>query len=123
MQATLKQNQPDFKFLFFSAALIILAAVLFVALAQSHGARRHGWNAVDVRSCLNDQGPLQVWENPFNGRRANLCQLDEQTFGLQIIIQDGAGTWNEITAFVKNKLTRLDQVMQYLRNGGYQLLR
>ena len=92
------------------------------AVVQSeHAVIKHGFSAVDVRQCLDKKGALQIWVNPETGRRANLCKLDNQTFGLQIV-QQRDGIWREVTSFIKDKMTRIDQVMQYLRNCGYRPL-
>jgi hypothetical protein len=109
-------------------ALIILAALIFLAVtmpplvldfSQSHGIPKHGNAAEAVRQCLNDKGVLQVWKNQTTGRKAYVCQLDPTTFGIQVnhIVE---GKWKELTSFIKDKMTRLDQVEKYLRNCGYQ---
>lgn len=98
--------------------IFITAIALAVGYAISHAVERHPGDAEQVRNCLNDKGTLQVWMNPETGRVANVCQIDPTLFGIQIIqkAQDG---WDELTAFVKHKMSRCDQVMQYLRNTGY----
>jgi len=78
--------------------------------------------AEQVRQCLNQNGTLQVWMNPDTGRLANVCQVGPSLFGIQIIQKAKEG-WDEITGFTKPKMKRLEQVMQYLRNTGYILLR
>ena len=93
-----------------------------VSYAASHGQAKHGDSATAVRNCLSDKGALQIWVNPTTGRRVQICEVAPQTFGLQIL-EEKDGTWQEVTTFIKSKMTRLDQVLQYLRNCGYEPMR
>ena len=86
--------------------------------STSHGAVKHRIGSVSVHDALAHSFPLLEWENPTTGRRARVCQVGT-VFGIQII-ELHAGQWVEVTAFVKSKLTRLEQVQKYLRNTGYQ---
>jgi hypothetical protein len=61
---------------------------------------------------------MQTWFNPQTQRRGLICQLDSETFGVQILFKED-GMWNELTSFVKDKLSRLSQVEQYMENAGY----
>lgn len=109
----------------FWGALFLIAALAFGGLLlithqqdiSLHALERHGNEAVMVKQCLDQNGPLQIWQQP-NGRVAKVCQLDNGQYG--ILIEDANG--NNITAFVKNKSRTLQQVMQYLRNKGAQLI-
>lgn len=116
--------------------LLLLIAVLFLAvmspglvaavgsigpvdLADSHGPAKHGISAAEtIRKCLDRQGPTLEWLNIGNGRRARVCEFQPGKWGIQIVKQDG-GIWKEVTVFVKEKLTSIEQVMRYLRNTGY----
>jgi hypothetical protein len=114
-------------FLFFVLALFGLLmlvnlmnqnAVLAVDTAAGHGVAKHKDTAVMIQDCLKQKGALQLWVNPTTGRRASICQISVDTFGIQVIeLKDG--DWKEVTSFLKSKMTRIDQVMQYLRNAGY----
>lgn len=108
---------PPGLFLFILLAIIAAVAVGVVDLSISHAEARHGSEAAVVRNCLQNNGPVLNWGNPFTGRRALVCQIGPELFGLQII--EGQ---QEITAYLKSKMTRLDQVMTYLRNTGYSPL-
>lgn len=101
--------------------LIIAALLIVVGLSVSHGFERHGQYAIAVRNCISNGGTIQRWHNPETGRIARICQLEETVFGIQII-EKIDGKWQEITAFVKRKMTRLCQVEKYMQNTGYQLL-
>jgi hypothetical protein len=132
MNASYSQHQTSYsKFLLF----LIVTTLLFLGftalgpaimqaagaidLSLSHGVAKHGDSAVQVRNCLNDKGAMQEWVNPQTGRRALVCQVGPHTFGMQII-EEREGIWREVTSFIKSKMTRIDQVMNYLRNAGYQ---
>lgn len=93
----------------------LMAATQSVDYAISHAVDRHGNSAVLVRNCLNDKGAMQVWYNPATGRQARICQLDNGKFGVQILNDK----LQEITGFIKDKMTRIDQVTNYLKNAGY----
>jgi hypothetical protein len=129
MQASFSYRRPVIPgaFLFavvIFAALMILLAVLvtpagqMINLATSHGEAAHGWSAVHVRECIERNGPMQTWFNPETGRRGFICQLDETTFGVQILFKEN-GMWNSLTEFVKDKLKTLGQVERYMENAGY----
>jgi len=100
---------------------LLIAALGAVDLSISHAVTKHGADALAVRQCLSKNGAMQIWYNPETERRANVCQLEPNKWGMQII-EYGDGVWKEVTAFVKNKFTRFEQVARYLRNAGYQPL-
>jgi len=89
-----------------------------LTVTKSHAALKHKYTAAAAHECLMRDGPILEWVNPTTGRRARVCQIDAMTFGVQII-QPSFDGWHEVTAFIKNKLTRLDQVKRYLTNAGY----
>jgi len=124
MQATRTINRTGIGPVFVIAiAAIILLAVLpiTVDLSLSHAAERHSISGVEaIRKCLKDNGPMQIWINPDTGRRAFVCKLPSGQFGIQIIQKVG-GEWKEITAFVKDKVSNIGQVMRYLTNTGYYI--
>lgn len=84
-------------------------------ITLSHAFERHGEDALTVQSCLASKGALQRWYNPTTKRIALICQVEEDLYGLEIL--DEAG--NEITAFLKNQLRRVEQVIRYMYNRGY----
>ena len=124
MQTTLTYEKSNpFKFLFILTLLcgITIAIIAGIDYANSHGPERHPGDAEQVRECLNKNGVLQLWANPTTGRRAQICQIGPTLFGVQII-QKAGDKWDELTAFLKPKMSRIEQVMQYMRNTGYDLL-
>lgn len=102
--------------------LAVLLAVLGPAMAEvsapvvSHANERHGTEADTARQCLNGRGGHLFWNSTTN-RYGVVCDLDG-LFG--IVILDEAG--REVTAFLKNKMKRFDQVLKYMRNQGYELV-
>ena len=90
------------------ACLIVLAGIYGV-----HAIEKHGEDAALVRSCIEQQGPAETWVNPLTGRSAWLCWTPDG-WGVQIRIGE-----QEITSFVKNKLSKLQDVYRYLINRGY----
>ena len=82
---------------------------------QTHADIRHGGEAQLVRDCLNNVGPTMTLHNPITHRSAEICKIDFNLWGVYIQEENG----DEVTSFVKNKMTRLDQVLQYLSNRGY----
>jgi hypothetical protein len=81
-----------------------------------HAIDRHGEDAFTVSHCLSENGALQIWFNPDTRRHAEVCQIDPGRFGIRISVNDLKDT---ITQFVKNKMTRIERVEQYLINRGY----
>jgi putative hemolysin len=82
---------------------------------HNHAVVQHGAEAEAVRNCLNQNGPFAVWQKP-DGRFLRLCQLPDGHFGAQICKDEGC--LHEITAYVKNKMTRIEQLIKYLENMG-----
>ena len=99
--------------------LIWIILFMIVGLMVSHAVIRHPKDAESVRNCISNGGTVEKWHNPETGRVAIVCQLEPKLFGVQIIANID-NTWQEITAFIKNKLTRIEQVHRYLKNTGYQ---
>ena len=111
--------------LLFLAILVMAMMMAYLALIEpmiatiantlSHANIRHGSDADLARSCAGKGGYL--FHNPTTNRYGNVCQIND-AFG--VVITDDKG--NEITAFMKNKMHRFDQVLQYMKNSGYNLI-
>ena len=93
------------------------AAQLEATISQ-HAEAKHGTEAVAVKDCLINRGTYATWVNPTNHRIANVCQLEDGRFGVDITEANS----NPVTTFIKNKMNEWQQVAQYLRNSGYQPL-
>lgn len=90
---------------------IILLVILFAACVYgTHAVIRHGEEAEAVRKCLENNDPLQTWVKP-DGRVIYICRLPDGRFGVQV--RDGI---REITSYIKNKMSRLNQVEAWLHN-------
>ena len=95
--------------LLFILALIVGLGIMYSA---THAVERHGAAAVDTIECSEgSDNLLQKWTKP-DGRDIYVCDVKGQ-FG---IVVEANG--DLITAFVKDKFTRLEQVMRYLTNCG-----
>jgi len=100
------------------APALLLCVIVFAAVIYcEHAEARHGEDAIAVRQCMRERGPVAHLMNISNGRHYFVCQLDERTFGIQIMVKSGQ-TWREVSSFTKNKLHTLEQVIRYLNNGG-----
>lgn len=95
-----------------AAGIITLALV-----AVNHADLRHGAEAAAARDCAERPGTIMFY-NPATGRTALVCLTLEGKFGVVVMNELG----KEVTAFVKNKLKTLEQVIQYLKNAGYGLI-
>jgi len=84
---------------------------------EAHSVERHGLEVVQmIRDCLDKNGPVKQMFNSQTARHADICQLPNGKFGVQVCTNDWTCEW---TAFVKDKLKTLDQVVHYLENVGY----
>jgi hypothetical protein len=97
----------------FNPLPLLLAALLLAVLYGSHAIDRHGAEADMVRECVERGGTIQRWAYHDNSRIISVCQLDDGRFGLMITER-----LREVTSYVKNRMTRLEQVEQYLINRG-----
>jgi hypothetical protein len=88
-------------------------------IEYEHAIIGHNAEAIAVRDCLRQSGPFQVWQKP-DGRFVRLCNLPDGKFGIQICQADynGEECFHEVTAFIKNKFTKLEQLIKYLENIG-----
>lgn len=91
-------------------------ALASVAPGVSHANLRHGTEADTARQCLNGRGG-HLFYNPTTNRYATACDIDG-IWG--IVVTDAYG--REVTAFLKNKMKRFEQVLKYMRNQGYELV-
>lgn len=123
MQATYQENNKSLRWIIF---LLILAGILFMSINyataenfnfinyNNHAVEKHGTEAELVRKCLNDFGGVHMFYNPNTQRFAEICFMESGKFGIQITEEE-----NEVTSFIKNKMSTLKQVITYLKNTGY----
>lgn len=97
----------------FPTALFLLSIVIALAAVSMHALTKHGTAAIVASQCADHPEFRMV--NPTNQRIANIC-LTERGWGIAIIESNG----DPVTAFVKDKARRLEQVIRYLENSGYR---
>ena len=111
----------------FLTILCLLAGGVYAAaisLSESHAVPAHGADALAVRTCLEQRGPLQVWWNKDKGFKINVCRLDNGMFGVQVLKKTGKGkniSWQEVTAYIKDYCRTVEDVGRSLANGGATL--
>ena len=110
------QRGSPAKLLLLMTLALAAGVIALYSPGMQHAIDRHGRDALLVSECLNNNGPLQIWFNPETGRHAEICQIDPEKFGIRISVN---GLKDTITQFVKNKMTRIERVEQYLINRGY----
>lgn len=93
---------------------ILLFAVIggLVLFSLAHAMERHGNDAVAV--C--NQPPIMQLINPATDRQAHICSMPDGKFGVKIVAKDG----DTVTAFVKEKMRTVEDVVRYLNNRGYK---
>lgn len=100
-------------------AIAVLAIALLVAAGavaqQAHADIKHGADASLARQCNDGKHQLYLFHNAATNRYGAVCNLDG-LWGILIVDEKG----KEITAFVKNRMHRFEQVLQYMRNAGYE---
>lgn len=85
---------------------------------QSHADEKHPAEAVRVRECLVNKGMHSLWKEPNRGTFLQVCQIDETQWGIRVCKSQVCSMEDEITAFIKGKMSRWDQVLKYLSNNG-----
>jgi hypothetical protein len=122
---TYEQKKPN---LIFPLVLVILAlgiGAFFIAnamlnTANSHAITKHGTEGALVRECMDKNGPLGVYQHSANlDKELWLCEIKPDLFGIQIRINKVDGTQSEVTAFIKEKLTSIEEVIHYIKSTGY----
>ena len=80
---------------------LITIAVLATVVPQPHAENKHGQEAIDIRQCLEKNGPYQIWRSLADPNTFyQICQLPDGRWGLQAIIKEGEKRV-EKTAFIK----------------------
>lgn len=110
-------NRPNTTFLLVIIFLCLAGSIaMAVAPSISHAVQKHGEDAIVARSCRHD--PDFLFYNDKTGRTAFVCAVLDGKFGIAVV--DEAG--EEVTAFIKNKMKSIEQVIQYLKNCGYKII-
>lgn len=100
-----------------SFKFIVFVLMVIIVFCCVHAVQRHGEQVVEsIDQCFNKNGPMAQFQNPTTGRKAEICQMDDGKFALQV--REG-NTGRIVTKFIKDKMRSFDQVAQYLKNCGY----
>lgn len=101
--------------LFLAEQTRMMQASLFmdVGTTYSHAEQKHP----GVKSCMEGNDVIQVWENPFSGHCAEVIKIDDNNFVIRIVAKI-KGRFEEITAFTDN-VEGLWEVEEYLIDGSY----
>ena len=106
----------------FSITPILLTAVVVItALAivcNLHADVKHGEAATIAGSICHQQPEIRFY-NPALNRFMDVCRVDGK-WALWIFRQNPDGSQDNITSFVKEKMTRVEQVIKYAHNAGYE---
>lgn len=94
-----------------------LLVILMVATAtlSAHAVAKHGSDAIAASMCTDRPEVRMI--NPETGRIALICWT-ERGWGVYIQTADG----QNVTAFVKDKMRMLSDVIRYMRNAGYEVI-
>jgi hypothetical protein len=90
-----------------------------------HAIEKHGSEVIAAGwtiSMLNDCLPHNSWKFiGRGGRELKICNMGDNRWGIDV--QDPSYSVDDarryVTSFWKQKMTRLEQVLQYVRNSGY----
>jgi len=104
------------------AVIAVLISMMAIGglqvVEQVHAARQHTTDAQQIRTCLRDNGPYQIFLSRDNVTYYLLCELPDGRWGLQAIVMrtvNGIKAWCERTAFVPNNGSWYE-LMRYLAN-------
>lgn len=111
MQATMTMNDYNRSL----RRLILVAFLIALAALSLHAVAKHGLDAVVASQCA--ERPELRMINPATGRIAMIC-MTEAGWGIYIVGRDG----DNVTSFVKEKMARIEQVIRYMRNRGYEII-
>jgi len=98
--------------------LILLAAAILLAVASQHAIIRHGAIAEEIASRCNPSSGDSIllrMVRPSDQRTALACWFQDLGWVVSIWDPDGSN----VSAFRKEKMRTLDQVIRYLTNAGY----
>lgn len=92
--------------------------IMLAGYGVIHAISRHGEDAIKAMQCYEGGGEIvQMWRNPLTGRDGYICITQEKEFA--VIIKEGS---DYVTAMIKEKVSRIEQVERYMLNRGYELL-
>lgn len=89
----------------------------------SHADTKHPLEAKQVRDCLMSKGMHSLWVEKDRGTYLQVCQVADSKWGIRVCKTAECRAVDEITAFIKSKMSRWEQVLKYLENNGAELVR
>ena len=116
MQATW-DRQPDYSGIVAKLIIIVAITGILMITVTDHTFQRHGATAQAVINCWINGGGVKTLHNDTTGRDAHLCVLIDNGKKFGVVIQENDTV---ITAFLKEKMKSIEQVLQYMSNAGYR---
>ncbi len=98
----------------FLIGLTILAATIGISI--SHAVLKHGNDAIRVRNCIDNGNPTFFYQ-ASKSKFIQICMIDPTTFGIRVIKKTGGNRYEEVTAYIKNTLKSIDDVLQYVKDN------
>lgn len=86
---------------------------------RNHGQEKHQGDYEEVRNYSLKNTPVQTLFRADDNRYAEVYQIKRNRFGILIWQRHGRNHMEIVTGFIKNKMSRLDKVLNYLNNQGY----
>lgn len=103
--------------------IVILLIGITSIIYGMHAVVRHGQDALNIRQCIEKNGPVQIWRSLDKSTFYLLCQLDKGIYGLLAAAADGhektafipkSGAWNEVIEYIRNLGTRYTGPLPWL---------
>jgi hypothetical protein len=86
-----------------------------IAVPNDHAVEKHGEDAVAAYQCITGEGSIQgKYTRSADGRVATICEMNSVFY---VVLEEKNG--DAVTAFKKDKLKCLAQVLNYINNRGY----
>lgn len=89
---------------------------------NAHAIARHGNDAWTVRTCLDNNGPVQVWRAFDKATYYLICQTGNQEYGIQPVAKDGGektafikGAWNDTIKYLSKFGTRFNGPLPWIK--------
>lgn len=108
-------------FLKFLAVIIVVILIVWampaVSTAISHAASKHGSDMTAiVHSCIDGGKQTLNYFSQSDGKYLRFCDIGDGRIGLQVLIKEGK-EYKEITAYIKNGLSNIADVMKFAKNA------
>ena len=95
--------------------IVILGCILYSVC--DHAVQKHGEGALLVDACLNIRGThLGIWQRKSDGHLAFPCEIEPGKIGVKF----DKCTGENCTSLIKEKFSKVCQIVRYLKNTGYE---